>query len=160
MRFRIPPCDISIKLHFPDLCVVFRKREVRDGREQLELGHHGCSGRVCGPHDPVGSLSVTSRRLIPIFAGAMLLAGPASALDQPTVWRDPDTGCGYFLTPQGGVSPRYQRNGLPDCPDANSGERLVDDATRGFSQGLQSLQREVERLRDRFSRPEQQGDPL
>jgi hypothetical protein len=91
---------------------------------------------------------------------AALLAGPAAALDQPAVWRDPDTGCAYFLTPQGGVSPRFRRDGLPDCPDTSAGSRLVDETARGFSQGLDALRREVERLRERFSRPEQQGDPL
>lgn len=75
---------------------------------------------------------------------------PALALDRPVVWRDPDTGCAYFLTPQGGIAPRYQRDGSPDCPDARAGSRLVDDAARGISQGFEALQREVERLRERF----------
>jgi hypothetical protein len=76
--------------------------------------------------------------------------GSSLALDPPVVWRDPDTGCVYFLTPQGGMAPRYRRDGSPDCPEASAGSRLVDDAARGISQGLETLQREVERLRERF----------
>jgi hypothetical protein len=96
-----------------------------------------------------------------IAAGSILaLAAPALAQNQPTVWRDPDTGCAYVLTPQGGVSLRHRRDGLPDCPDANASSRLVDETARGFSEGLDALQREVERLRERFRRPEPQGEPL
>jgi hypothetical protein len=85
-------------------------------------------------------------------AGALLLltAFPAAALDEPVVWRDSDTGCAYYLTPQGGVSPRLRRDGLPDCPDAGAGSRLVEDTARGVSQGLDALRREAERLRDRL----------
>jgi hypothetical protein len=82
------------------------------------------------------------------FLGASHTAAPA--LDPPVVWRDSDTGCAYFLTPQGGVTARYLRNGLPDCPDANASSRLVDDTARGISRGLETLQRELERLRERF----------
>jgi hypothetical protein len=39
---------------------------------------------------------------------------------------------------------------LPDCPDASASSRFVDDAARGISRGLDTLQREVERLRERF----------
>ena len=85
--------------------------------------------------------------LLTMLAGG---AGPGLALDQPLVWRDPDTGCAYYLTPQGGVSPRFRRDGLPDCPDVGTGTRIVDDAVRGLSQGLSALQREIERLRERF----------
>ena len=55
---------------------------------------------------------------------ATCLAAPALALDQPVVWRD-DTGCAYLLTPQGGISPRLKRDGLPDCPDATPGPPLT-----------------------------------
>jgi hypothetical protein len=82
------------------------------------------------------------------FLGASYI--PVLALDAPIVWRDPDTGCAYYLTPQGGVAPRYLRNGVPDCPDANTSSRLVDDTARGISRGLETLQRELERLRERF----------
>jgi hypothetical protein len=83
------------------------------------------------------------------------------ALTEPTPWRDPDTGCAYLLTQQGGIALRYRRDGLPDCPEANASSRLVDETARGFSEGLGALQREIERLRERFRRPEQPpGEPL
>src|SRR5690606_13400216 len=78
------------------------------------------------------------------------LLTPAFALEAPEVWRDPDTGCAYLVTPQGGIGLRHRRDGVPDCPDAGAGSRLVDDAARGISRGLESLQREMERLRERF----------
>jgi hypothetical protein len=87
------------------------------------------------------------------------MAAPVAALDQPVVWRDPDTGCGYFLTPQGGVSVRFRRDGLPDCPDASAGSRLVEDTARGVSQGLDALRREAERLRDRLRDPQANPPP-
>ncbi len=86
-------------------------------------------------------------------AGGLLLllaAAPALALDEPVIWRDPDTGCAYFLTPQGGIGLRYRRDGIADCPDAGAGSRLVDDTARGLSEGFEALRREAERLRDRL----------
>ena len=77
----------------------------------------------------------------------LVLVGPAAALEEPVVWRDPDTGCAYLLTPAGGIALRLRRNGTPDCPDAaNAG--VIDDAWKGIARGLDALQREVERLRD------------
>ncbi|MEZ0172027.1 hypothetical protein [Microvirga sp. TS319] len=81
---------------------------------------------------------------LPIFCA------PALAVDAPAVWRDPETGCTYVVTPQGGITPRFRRDGVPDCPDAGAGTRLVDDTARGIARGLEALQREVERLRERF----------
>jgi hypothetical protein len=87
-----------------------------------------------------------------IVLGLTLAAGtPAAALEQPFVWRDTDTGCAYLLTPQGGIAPRYRRDGLPDCPEAGSG--VVDNAAREIARGLDTLKREMERLRDRNDRP-------
>jgi hypothetical protein len=81
--------------------------------------------------------------------GLSALSGPALALDEPVVWRDQDTGCGYLMTPSGGISLRYRRNGTPDCPDAaDSG--VIDETARGFARGLDALQREVDRLRERY----------
>ena len=82
---------------------------------------------------------------------------PALALDQPVVWRDPDSGCAYWLTPQGGIAPRFRRDGLPDCPGAHtssSGRPLISEEalrglTREFGRGLDALRRELEGLRDR-----------
>lgn len=89
-----------------------------------------------------------------------LLAGSASALEEPVIWRDPGTGCAYLLGPQGGIAPRYGRDGLPDCPDARAGSRVIDDTVRGIAQGLGALQREVERLRDRYAEPDPSKPPL
>lgn len=91
-----------------------------------------------------------TRRLAVTATCLFGLCAPALALDPPVVWRDPDTGCAYLLTPQGGVAPRYRRDGSPDCPDASAGSRLMDDAMRGIARGLETLQREMERLRERF----------
>jgi len=89
-----------------------------------------------------------------------LSGAPAHALEEPVVWRDPGTGCAYLLGPQGGIAPRFNRDGFPDCPDAHAGSRVVDDTVRGIAQGLGALQREVERLRDRYTRPEPYRPPL
>jgi len=80
--------------------------------------------------------------------------GPSMGLDEPLIWRDPETGCAYFLTPQGGVAPRYRRDGLPDCPGAGEARSaILDDAARGIARGLDTLQREMERLRERYNEP-------
>jgi hypothetical protein len=101
------------------------------------------------------------RRHIAVAASYLVLGlGPAFALDEPVIWRDPDTGCGYFLSPQGGIAPRFRRDGLPDCPDAGAGSRVVDDTARGIAQGLDTLQREFERLRNRFEAPDRSKPPL
>lgn len=79
------------------------------------------------------------------------LAAPAVALDQPTTWRDPSTGCAYLLTPQGGISPQLRRDGVPDCPGASAGSRLVDETVRGLEQGFDALRGELGRLRNRLN---------
>jgi hypothetical protein len=92
------------------------------------------------------------------------LATPTLALDEPVVWRDPDTSCAYWLTPGGGITPRLRRDGSPDCPDAGNtsspprvGSPLIRDETarelaQGVERGLDALKREVERLGDRLNR--------
>jgi hypothetical protein len=84
---------------------------------------------------------------------------PAMALEEPVIWRDPDTGCAYFLSPQGGIAPRYLRDGSPDCPNARAGARLVDETAQGIARGLAILEREVERLRERFDAPDRRELP-
>ena len=80
-----------------------------------------------------------------------LTASPAMALDQPVVWRDEDTGCAYLLTPQGGIAPRHRRDGTLDCPDVAASTGVVETMGRDIARGLDALQREVERLRDRYN---------
>ncbi len=75
---------------------------------------------------------------------------PALALDEPVVWRDPATGCGYFLTPQGGMAIRYRADGTIDCPDvpkSTAARGTLDDMAKELGRGLDSRRREMERLR-------------
>ena len=60
-------------------------------------------------------------RLLCAGALALMWLTPAVALDEPVVWRDSATGCGYFLTPQGGMAIRYRADGTIDCPNAPKG---------------------------------------
>jgi hypothetical protein len=80
-----------------------------------------------------------------------LSASPALGLDQPVVWRDEDTGCAYLLTPQGGIAPRHRRDGTLDCPDVAANTGVVENMGRDIARGLDALQREVERLRERYN---------
>ncbi len=84
---------------------------------------------------------------------AVAMLSPVLALNEPVVWRDPNTGCGYLLTPQGGMTIRYQADGTIDCPnasrDAGSARGALDDMARELGRGLDSLRRELDRLRRR-----------
>jgi len=82
---------------------------------------------------------------------ALLLAQPVAALDRPVVWRDEDTGCAYLLTPQGGITPRHRRDGTLDCPDVAASTGVIENMGRDIARGLDALQREVERLRERYN---------
>ena len=83
----------------------------------------------------------------------VLMASPVMALEQPVVWRDEGTGCAYLLTPQGGIAPRHRRDGTLDCPDVAASTGAVENMGRDIARGLDALQREVERLRERYNRP-------
>jgi hypothetical protein len=128
--------------------------------------HDHCSDRdvrragLRGADDPLRRSGEMMGRTA--LACLVLALGGASAraLEEPVVWRDPGTGCAYLLGPQGGIAPRFNRDGSPDCPDARAGSRVVDDTVRGIAQGLGALQREVERLRDRYTRPDPSKPPL
>lgn len=61
----------------------------------------------------LGISTVRNRLLLALALGA---ATPAFA-DEPRIWRDPNGGCSYVITPQGGIGLRYLRDGRPDCPD-------------------------------------------
>ena len=101
---------------------------------------------------------------------SLLGIAPAIAQEAPTVWRDPDGGCAYFKV-RDTLSLRYQRDGLPDCPDVRretgpsfmsptDQERAVsrDDvrevtrAIEGLSRRLDDVKREFER-RGRYQPP-------
>ncbi len=85
------------------------------------------------------------------FCLLVLQPWPAAALDRPVVWRDEDTGCAYLLTPQGGITPRHRRDGALDCPDVPASAGIVDNTARELGRGLDLLQREIERLRERYN---------
>src|SRR5918997_5525338 len=88
-----------------------------------------------------------------ITASTLVWLTPAVALDQPVIWRDSDTDCGYFLTPQGGMTIRYRADGSIDCPnatrEASPGRGVLDDMSRELGRGLDALRRELDRLRQR-----------
>ena len=90
-------------------------------------------------------------RLLCAVALALMSLTPAVALDEPVVWRDADTGCGYFLTPQGGMTIRYRADGTIDCRDVPgagvAGSGKLDDMAKELGRGLDTLRREMERLR-------------
>ena len=88
---------------------------------------------------------------------AIASAGSASALEEPFVWRDSESGCAYFLTSAGGITPRLRRDGTPDCPATREpGSALIDDAARGLARGLDDLWRELNnRFGDRSHPPPQ-----
>ena len=46
-----------------------------------------------------------------LVAGGLLATVPALALDEPVAWKDPESGCKYWLTLQGGIAPRYRAKG-------------------------------------------------
>ena len=98
-----------------------------------------------------------------LLIASILSIAPLMAQDAPTLWRDPDGGCTYLRLGDT-FSLRYQRDGLPDCPDARQETSLpsngqaavtrddVRDVTRaieGLSRRLDDLRREYER-RGRF----------
>jgi hypothetical protein len=88
----------------------------------------------------------------------LFLTTPAFALNEPVLWRDPDTSCAYWLTPQGGIAPRYRRDGIPDCPGTNEAARdttapsSADQSTSQLGRGYDALKREIERLGERLGR--------
>ena len=90
------------------------------------------------------------------------LVTPAAALEEPVPWRDPDTGCAYWLTPQGGIAPRFRSDGQPDCPGTQEparprkapviSERALREITRELTRGLDALKREVDQLSEWLGR--------
>ena len=92
------------------------------------------------------------------FIALLLLTTPALALNEPVIWRDPDTSCAYWLTPQGGIAPRHRRDGTPDCPGTSEAARdtpapgSADQSTSQLGRGYDALKREIERLGERLGR--------
>jgi hypothetical protein len=95
---------------------------------------------------------------------AILLGiAPATAQDAPTVWRDPDGGCLYFKLGDT-LSLRYQRDGLPDCPDirrqiGSSSMASTDpetavtrDDVREVTRAIEGLNRRMDDVKREFER--------
>jgi hypothetical protein len=97
--------------------------------------------------------------LIAIFLGIV----PAAAQDAPNVWRDPDGGCLYFKLGDT-LSLRYQRDGLPDCPDVrretgSSSMTSTDpettvtrDDVREVTRAIEGLNRRMDDVKREFER--------
>jgi hypothetical protein len=83
-------------------------------------------------------------------------AAAQEALPAPSSWQDPETGCAYLLTAQGGITPRLRRDGLPDCPRVSptpgqEGAASRDDV-RDLARTIGTLALEIDRLRRELSR--------
>ena len=99
---------------------------------------------------------------------AILVAGvfcivPAMAQEAPTVWRDPDGGCTYLKLGDT-LSLRYQRDGLPDCPDVRREIRpasmppsdqeaaVTRDDVREVTRAIEGLSRRLDDVKREFER--------
>ncbi len=104
-----------------------------------------------------------------VLIASLLVITPAIAQEAPSVWRDPEGGCTYLKLGDT-LSLRYQRDGLPDCPDArqetslpSNGRaavtrddvRYVTQAIEGLSRKLDDLRREYERRGRFYAHPKQ-----
>ena len=97
--------------------------------------------------------------LIALFLGI----SPAMAQDTPAVWRDPDGGCTYFKLGES-LSLRYQRDGLPDCPDVRREARpssmppsdheaaVTRDDVREVTRAIEGLSRRLDDVKREFER--------
>jgi hypothetical protein len=98
-----------------------------------------------------------------ILAASLLSIAPAIAQEAPLVWRDPDGGCTY-LKLRDTLSLRYQRDGLPDCPNArretnspsmppaDQAEPVTRDDVHDVTRAIESLSRKVDDLRREYER--------
>ena len=94
---------------------------------------------------------------------SMLFIAPAMAQNAPTIWRDPDGGCLYFKLGDT-LSLRYQRDGLPDCPDvsrqtgsssvtsADPETTVTRDDVREVTRAIQGLNRRMDDVKREFER--------
>jgi hypothetical protein len=94
---------------------------------------------------------------------SLLGIAPAIAQEAPTVWRDPDGGCMYFKLGDT-LSLRYQRDGLPDCPDVRretspssitptDQEKVVTrDDVREVTRAIEGLNRRMDDVKREFER--------
>jgi hypothetical protein len=99
----------------------------------------------------------------PVTLIAVLLStAPVVAQDTPAFWRDPDSGCTYFRIGDT-LSLRYQRDGLPDCPDtrreanppsipSNGQGAVTRDDVRDVTRAIEGLTRKLDDLRREYER--------
>ncbi len=97
-----------------------------------------------------------------ILIATILSTAPVMAQDAPALWRDPDGGCTYFKFGDT-LSLRYQRDGLPDCPDArreanpspipsNGQAAVTRDDVRDVTRAIEGLTRKLDDLRREYER--------
>ncbi len=79
------------------------------------------------------------------------------------MWRDPDGGCVYFKLGDT-LSLRYQRDGLPDCPDvrretspssmtpADQERTVTRDDVREVTRAIEGLSRRLDDVKREFER--------
>jgi hypothetical protein len=94
---------------------------------------------------------------------SILVAAPAVAQDPPSLWRDPEGGCTYFRLGDT-LSLRYQRDGLPDCPDAkretssppvpstDQAGAVTRDDVRDVTRAIEGLTRRLDDVKREFER--------
>jgi hypothetical protein len=97
-----------------------------------------------------------------ILVASVLGIVPAVAQDVPSLWRDPDGGCAYFKLGDTLIL-RYQRDGLPDCPDARREaappmpapdqiKAVSRDDVREVTRAIEGLSRRLDDVRREFER--------
>jgi hypothetical protein len=96
-----------------------------------------------------------------ILITSILSTVPAIAQDAPTLWHDPDGGCTYVRLGDT-LNLRYQRDGLPDCPDArreanpppmpSNGQAVTRDDVRDVTRAVEGLTRKLDDLRREYER--------
>jgi hypothetical protein len=96
-----------------------------------------------------------------VLIASLLSTAPLLAQDAPALWRDPEGGCTYFKLGDT-LSLRYQRDGLPDCPDARreTGSSTSSDQTaavtrddvRDVTRAIEGLSRRMDDVRREFER--------
>jgi hypothetical protein len=100
-------------------------------------------------------------RTVILIAGLLSIA-PATAQEAPSVWRDPEGGCTYLKLGDT-LNLRYQRDGLPDCPDARRGASpslsppdqtgsVTRDDVRDVTRAIENLNRKLDDLRREYER--------
>ncbi len=111
------------------------------------------------PHVPVHAVVMRT-----IILTALLLGiAPSVAQEAPSFWRDPDGGCTYFKLGNN-LSLRYQRDGLPDCPDVRRETRpsfippseqdaaVTRDDVREVTRAIEGLNRRMDDVKREFER--------